>query len=276
MNHPMNATLIDRRDVNEELAIVRVRPDAGQVPPFRPGQYITLGLPRGDSARTEGAQRPNPATIQTAAARETRLVRRAYSIASSAEDRDSMEFYVVLVRAGRLTPRLWTVETGGRLWMDEKARGEFTLEEVPAGRDLIMISTGTGIAPFMSMLRTYRGTGRWRRFVLIHGVRRAGDLGYHNELLAISRDDPSVVYVPLVSREPPTSGWTGLRGRVQDVLNEGAFAHCCGVRLDPSQCHVFLCGNPAMIESVRAMLGERGFRTQTRTAPGNVHFERYW
>lgn len=276
MNQPMNATLIDRRDVNEELAIVRVRPDAGPVPAFRPGQYITLGLPREDSTQTAEVQRPNPAATATVAAGEVRLVRRAYSIASSAEDRDSMEFYVVLVRAGRLTPRLWTVETGGRLWMDETAKGEFTLDGVPAGRDLIMVSTGTGIAPFMSMLRTYRGTGRWRRFVMINGVRRAGDLGYHDELLRIGHEDPSVVYVPLVSREPPTSGWTGLRGRVQDVLNDAVLAHRSGVRLDPGECHVFLCGNPAMIESVQTMLEERGFRAQTPTTAGNIHFERYW
>jgi ferredoxin--NADP+ reductase len=81
-------------------------------------------------------------------------------------------------------------------------QGEFAIDLAPPDKDLVMVSTGTGIAPFVSMLRTYRGQDRWRRLVPINGVRRAADLGYRSELEAAARQDPGVIYVPLVTREP--------------------------------------------------------------------------
>lgn len=139
-----------------------------------------------------------------------------------------------------------------------------------------MVSTGTGIAPFISMLRTYRGQDRWRRFVLIHGARFAADLGYSDELNEVIHSDPSVTYVPLVTREPPESAWQGLRGRVQHALDPATYEAVVGAPLTPEECHVFLCGNPAMIDAVEALLVERGFATDTHEQRGNLHFERYW
>jgi ferredoxin--NADP+ reductase len=139
-----------------------------------------------------------------------------------------------------------------------------------------MVSTGTGVAPFMSMLRTYRGQNRWRRFVLINGVRVAADLGYRAELEQITREDPTVIYVPLATREPEGGSWTGLRGRVQTALEPATYQRLAGAPLDPAHCHVFLCGNPQMIDDVELLLGQRGFVTDSRTGRGNVHFERYW
>jgi ferredoxin--NADP+ reductase len=138
-----------------------------------------------------------------------------------------------------------------------------------------MVSTGTGIAPFMSMLRTYRGQDRWRRFVVVNGVRRASDLGYRDELEAICRADPTVCYVPVVSREPDAT-WSGLRGRVQIILDQEVFHPRVGAPLHPDDCHVFLCGNPAMLDELELLLQARGFRTHERHQPGNIHLERYW
>ena len=262
-----NATVVERHDLGGELSIVRVRPDSGQVADFKPGQFSTLGLPRddGDGSANKGAPGGRP-----------KLIRRAYSIASSPEQREYLEFYVVRVEGGRLTPKLWTVEQGGRLWMDEKIRGHFTLDDAPAGKDLVMVSTGTGIAPYISMLRTFRGKSRWRRFVMINGVRRVDELGYRQELEETSRSDPTVTYVSVVSREPADSDWLGLRGHVQLALEAETYQKLVGADLDPAQCHVFLCGNPEMIKSVQAMLEGRGFRTHNKKSPGNIHFERYW
>jgi len=271
MSHEaLNATVIERHDLHGELSIVKVRPDSGCVPPFSAGQFMTLGLPKPEEAEPPAAKahphrRPGP-----------RLIKRAYSIASSPNVRDHMEFFVVLVAEGKLTPKLWTVGAGGRLWMDTKAKGTFTLADVPAGRNLVMISSGTGIAPFMSMLRTDHGTGRWRRVVVINGTRQAEDLGYREELEQLAREDSGLVYVPVLSREPQESAWAGLRGRVQVALEPATFERLAGIPLDPGAAHVLLCGNPAMIDDVQALLEARGFQQHTKISAGNIHLERYW
>ena len=261
-----NATVVFRDDVTAELAVVRVRPDHGSAPPFEPGQFTLLGLPPA----------PTRAPREEPAARPRRLLRRAYSITSPSTDLSYLEFYVALVEHGQLSPQLWSVPRGGRLWMDSKVSGRFTLSGVPTDRDILMVATGTGIAPFVSMLRTYHGTGRWRHAVLVHGVRRATDLAYRGELEALAGSGSDFTYLPTVSREPERSPWLGLRGRVQEVLEDGTYDELVGRPLDPSRWHAFVCGSPEMIESVRETLSERGFSTGGGSERRNLHFERYW
>jgi ferredoxin--NADP+ reductase len=153
----------------------------------------------------------------------------------------------------------------------------FTMERVPDGRDLVFVATGTGIAPFVSMLRHYGGNPlRFARFVVVHGARERNDLAYREEIARAAAADRRVSYVPILSREPRGSTWSGLRGRVQTVLEPACFQSRAGFVLDPRSAHVFLCGNPAMIDDVRVQLGARGFTIDTPKTPGNVHFERYW
>ena len=260
-----NATVTFRTDLTAELSIVRVTPDRGAAPEFEPGQFTLLGLPPAASS--------GPPTTASAA---RRLVRRAYSIASTPAERRHLEFYVALVERGHLSPRLWTVPEGGRLWMDTRVSGRFTLAGVPPGADLLMVATGTGIAPFMSMLRTFHGTGRWRHAVLVHGVRRACDLAYRDELEALAASSSAFTYLPTVTREEDSSTWQGLRGRVQTILADGTYDVLVGRALDPAHWHAFLCGNPEMIGAVRDDLAGRGFSTGTDGGPRNLHFERYW
>jgi ferredoxin--NADP+ reductase len=219
----LNATLVLRRDLSERHAILRLQPDALPIPPFTPGQFIQVGLPRA------GADGP-------------RLARRAYSIASAADDRGGYELFVALVEEGRFTPELWTLAPGDRLWVGPRALGAFTLEHLPPGKDLALVATGTGVAPFVSMLRTYRERPPWRRVVLFHGVRRAADFGYRDELSERELADPAMRYFPVASGE--AEGWTGIRGRVQPLFERERFAALVGWPLDPSECHVLLCGNP--------------------------------
>jgi ferredoxin--NADP+ reductase len=267
MEHdPTNASLIERVDLTDVLSVVKIRPDSGTIPPFVPGQFFRLGLPRVDEMGGVAVRKSG----------RVRYTKRAYSIASSANITDHVEFFVVRVEEGALTPRLWDLDVGDRIWLDSAAKGEFTLDLAPAGKDLVMVSTGTGIAPFVSMLRTYRGQDRWRRFVLVNGSRFAADLAYRDEVHALVRTDPTVYYIPLVTREPAGGAWAGLRGRVQVALEPATYAKLVGAPLDPATCHVFLCGNPAMIDEVQAILEARGFQADTRDAPGNIHFERYW
>lgn len=260
-----NATVTSRADLNEILTVVRVRPDDGEVPKFLPGQYITLGLPRDPKSNPE---------VTKARSGRARVLRRPYSIASGPEEPE-IELFVVKVDQGRLTEKLWTVEEGGRVWLDKRIYGDFTLDSVPPGKDIICLSTGTGLAPFISMLRHFRGKNRWRKYVVLNGVRQVRDLGYYDELMQAQTEDPSVFYVPLVSRAEPHE-WDGIHGRVQAALDPEILAARSGCALDPETTHVFLCGNPQMIVDCEALLLERGFTLHTRKQPGNLHYERYW
>ncbi len=266
-----NATLVSREQLTSELAIIRVTPDTG-VPEFKPGQYTSLGVlpdPDSDFGR-EQAKKKGIA----------KLVLRPYSIASSPFDKEAIEFYLALVPIGAFTPLAWKLAEGDRLYVIPKCKGKFTLDDVPATKNLIGISTGTGLAPFVSMIRTYRETGRWRRFVVVHGTRYCGDLGYRNDLETLASRDETITYIPTCSREPEPknqSDWYGLRGRVNVAVEDHTFKQLAGIDLSPETCHIFLCGNPAMIDEMTDLFVARGFTPKDREHPdGNIHFEKYW
>ena len=261
----LNATIVHRREIHERLAILRVRPDALPFPVFEPGQFVQLGLIQ------ESPPRPGS---EAGAAPRLRIAKRPYSIASSPLETDYYEFFLALIEEGRLTPHLWKLGEGGRCFVDSRAVGTFTLRAVPPGTDVAMVATGTGVAPYVSMLRTYRADPPWRRAVLIHGARHASELAYDVELEALARSDPRFRYVPVVSRDPET--WPGVKGHVQVALDPERFAALAGFPLDASSCHVLLCGNPDMIRSARELLLPLGFAAPTATAAGNLHYERYW
>ena len=266
---PYNATLLEREDLNEALAIFKVKLDSGDELDFEPGQYTTLGL-------VDPNAKPNPKS-PASRRRGPKLIRRAYSIASSPKLRTHLEFYIVRVDEGKLTPLLWKIKRGDPLFMDNKIKGKFTLDSIPDGKDLVMVGTGTGMAPFWSMLNTFQGTGRWRKIIMLDGCRHAEDLGYYDKLTKIAEQDDSVVYLPTVTREPDDSPWQGLRGRVHGILEPDQFNKLTGVNLDPKQCHVLLCGSPQMIDQATENLEKLGFVTKDRDNPdGNIHFERYW
>lgn len=261
-----NATVISRRDLSAALAILRVRPDDAPIPDFVPGQFIQLGLPSSGAGSDAAAK----------------LDKRAYSIASSPADKEAFELLIALVPGGRLTPSIWTLRAGDVCWIDPHPLGLFTLEHVPPGKDLVLVATGTGIAPYVSMLRSYalgrplHRPERWNRCVVVHGVRRASDLAYLDEIRSLCAGDPSLAFYPTLSREPEISQWSGLRGRVQSVLSTELGHPRPDTLLRPERCHVFLCGNPSMIEEVRALLVARGFTPGSPRRGGNLHTERYW
>jgi ferredoxin--NADP+ reductase len=255
-----NMTLLERVDLNDELAVFRVLPDAG-VPDFEPGQFVVIGVP-GDELTKAG---------------KPKMIRRAYSIASSPTLTDCLELYIVRVEGGELTPRLWQLEQGARLWVGPKVSGKFTLDDVPDGKVLVMVGTGTGTAPFRAMYQRYRDADRWRKLVLFDGCRLVRDLGYLDEFNHHAAHDPSLLYLPTVTREPDSTDWPGLRGRVTTYLEPDAFKKLTGEPLTPENCSVFLCGNPAMIDQIEASLTEIGFAVNNRECPdGTLHFERYW
>jgi ferredoxin--NADP+ reductase len=265
--HAPNATIVQRRDVNDRVAILLIQPDSGRIEPFVPGQFVNLGLPADVPSAVAPAEPPA----------RTKLVKRSYSIASAPREAEAYELCVAWVDEGKLSSKLKPLHAGDRLWHDPIPKGIFTLEKIPDGLDLVFVATATGVAPFISMWREYRDKpGRFRRFVVVYGARERSDLAYHDELTEAARSDARVRYVPVLSRESPGSTWTGLRGHVQVAVDPTRAKEALGFALDPATTRIFLCGNPAMIEDVRQLILPHGFVPDTARQPGNVHFERYW
>jgi ferredoxin--NADP+ reductase len=263
-----NATVIGREEVNPQLLVLRVEPDTAMFD-FKPGQFGVLGL-LGRESRVLEAAAEEPVT------EPDKMIRRAYSIASSSVERRYVEFYLTLITSGQLTPRLFALKHGGRLFLGPKASGVFTLDRVPAGKAVVLIATGTGLAPYLSMLRTMLVNETQRRFVVLHGARFGWDLGYRGELESLARLRPNFIYIPSITRPEEDPHFRGYTGRVQALVKQGVVEKESGVALDPAQVDVFLCGNPDMVKTVKEMLEAKGFTTGQPGKPGTIHIEEYW
>ncbi|MBI4584610.1 MAG: ferredoxin--NADP reductase [Planctomycetes bacterium] len=205
------------------------------------------------------------------------MIKRAYSIASSSVSKEYLEFYISLVYSGALTPRLFDLKNGGRLWLSPGIAGLFTLSEVSQDKHVVLISTGTGLAPYMSMLRSQLTCGGERRFAVLHGARHSWDLGYHSELMALQRLCPNFIYLPSISRpEEEPAPWSGFKGYIQDLWNSKILEQASRFQFTPENTHIFICGNPGMIEGMVKILAKEGYREHTQKNPGQVHMERYW
>lgn len=229
---------------------------------FVPGQHISLGVPLEHAA--QGASAP--------------VIVRPYSVASSATDRMAVEFLIRRVRGGAATEALWRLAPGDGVWLKDKAQGKFTSQLLDADKQLVLFSTGTGLGPFLSILRTLEATRRLPKTLIVHGVRSSSELVYFNELTQLCRRDPRIRYVSCVSQDPdPISGHTMVHGRITHLLESGRFAELTGVDLDPERTQVMLCGNPTMVEESCVVLEERfGLTVHSARSGGNIFFERYW
>lgn len=263
-----NATVGQRIEVAPGLIILRVIPD-DPLFSFEAGQYTVLGLKR-------GARRVVEADADETDGDPEKLIRRAYSIASSSLADEYVEFYVTLVASGELTPRLFALEIKDRLFLGAKATGVFTLDRVAPEKHLLLVGTGTGLAPYMSMLRSELVCGGPRRFVVLHGARYSWDLGYRNELNSLSRLCSNMTYIPVISRPGEDPTWKGLTGYLQEVLFSGVVEERTGVAVSPDTFDIFLCGNPSMIEEAKERLTAIGFTPDKGRAVGNLHIEEYW
>lgn len=271
-NDPFNAIVSEPVFVNSEAMILRVKPDGWDLPEYAPGQFVVLALP-GKSPRI-----PYPLSeMEIEPPKPDKLIKRAYSVASSSKEKKYLEFYITLIRSGTLTPRLFALKEGDRIFMGKKLSGIFTLDDTPKESNLVMMGTGTGLAPYMSMIRTFLKSNCERKFTVIHGARHSWDLGYHTELSMLSKLVDNFNYIPVVSRpSQETIPWNGETGHVQDLWKRGVIAKDWGMEPTPKNTHVFLCGNPGMIDAALVMLKADGFTEQTRKKPGQVHVEKWW
>jgi ferredoxin--NADP+ reductase len=229
-----NATLVKRVDHTTELASFWVKLDGDPVP-FEPGQYMTIGI-----------------------LADEKLWQRPYSVASApaVAGSEGYELYVRLVPVIRFTTLLWRLQPGARVRLIGP-KGKFMLEP-DDDRMHLYVSTGTGLAPFVAMIRETRAQQKPRRTVVLHGVSHASDLGYRDELETMERDGVYPLrYVPTISRpgDPRNAGWGGRTGRVEQVVAD--VCRDLGLRADRTV--VYICGNPEMILNVERVLMDRNF-----------------
>ena len=302
-----NATVSSRVEVAPGLIILRVAPD--KLPfEFRSGQYVVLGLkasePRIDESEAEApsvvagpvespaleaslaaviagteesraAVDAQAARVALAAADPDRMIRRAYSIASESRADEYLEFYLTVVMSGELTPRLFNLAIKDRLYVGPKAVGVFTLNKAP-GKHILMIGTGTGLAPYMSMLRSELECNGPRQFVVVHGARFSWDLGYRTELTGLARHCRNFHYIPVITRPQEDVTWRGRSGYLQNLIASDAIEEETGLALTPDNFDIFLCGNPGMIETVISWAEARGFVKDKGHDIGTLHTEEYW
>lgn len=184
-----------------------------------------------------------------------------------------LEFYGVIVPQGPLSPRLACLQPGDALYLSTNPSGFLVLLEVPPAEELWLLATGTGLAPFLSILRTDPPWRTYRRVILAHAVRRANELVYRDLIEAAkhARGD-QFRYVTFVSREDHPGS---LPGRIPAAIRDGRLeAAACAIAPERSQ--FMLCGNPDMVKDVTAALVERGLRKHRRRAPGHITVENFW
>lgn len=240
-----------RRQWTSELFTLYV--DAPEVT-FVAGQFARLALPG-----SPGDAEP--------------MIGRPYSFVNPPEAAPH-EFYLIVVPGGPLSPRLAALGAGDAVWLGARANGFFCVPEVPAADVLWCLATGTGIGPFLSMLRTPQTWTRFTRVVLVHAVRSAAELTYRDAITSIDAAHAGAFsYVPMVSREANPSGLTG---RIPAAIDDGRLEARVGIALSPENSQVMLCGNPAMVEDTQATLLRRGMRRHRRREPGHVTVETYW
>lgn len=266
----LNAVITSKIEVAPGLMILQVKPKNWDLPDFKGGQFVVLGVP----ATVERVELSDKEDIEYEAGK---IIKKPYSIASSSLEKEYIEFYITLVRSGSLTPRLFNLKVGDEVFMGKKFTGMFTLEEVPKESNIVLIATGTGLAPYMSMLRSELMCKDNREFAVIHGARHSWDLGYESELATMDRLCDNFKYVSTISRpKEERAPWNGNIGYVQDIWKIGDFENTLGFMPTAKDTHVFLCGTPGMVDEMVVILQEDGYKEHTRKETGNLHYEKWW
>lgn len=201
-------------------------------------------------------------------------VQRAYSYVNAPSD-STLEFYVVNVPEGKLSPRFHRLQPGDELLVTKDAAGFFVLDEIPPCRTLWMLATGTGIGPYFSILQEGKGLERFEHIVLVHAARLGRDLSYLPLMKQLQQRHGDRLRIQTVVSREQSEG--SLTGRVPALISSGALEAAVGLPLDAQTSHVMLCGNPQMVRDTQQLLkDERQMSKHLRRRPGHITSEQYW
>lgn len=248
--YTLETVLSVQRWTNNLFSFRLTRPDAFR---FTAGQFVRIG-------------------IQT----DEGLIFRAYSVVSSPFD-ETLEFFSIVVPDGAFTSRLQYLKVGDPLYLEKIPYGFLTLAryQQPAPHDLWLLATGTGLAPFISILQDFSTWQQYRSIVLAYSVRTEQELAYVDEIKQIQQDfgegGAAFHFVPIVTRDPLAS----LNQRLPKLIESGKLEDVVKQKLNVATSHVMLCGNPQMVEDTKEALKSRGL-VMNRRGEGNIAVENYW
>lgn len=201
-------------------------------------------------------------------------VQRAYSYVNAPKD-DLLEFYLVTVPDGKLSPHLQALQPGDQVMVTKEAAGFFVLDEVPECKTLWMLATGTAIGPYLSMLQQGEGLDRFENIVLVHAARYAADLSFLPLMQQLQQRYHGKLHMQTVVSREAIPG--SLTGRVPALIENGELERATGLTLDADSSHVMLCGNPQMVRDTQQLLKEtREMRKHLKRKPGHITSEHYW
>ncbi len=247
MSRWIEGRVIDNRRWTSQLYSLQIDAPVG---PFKAGQFTRLGLD------IDGER-----------------VARPYSFVNAPHER-YVEIYSITVPGGPLSNRLFHLTAGNQVWLAPKGAGFFTLVEVPDGKYLWMLSTGTALGPFLAILKTDEPCARFRKIVLAHAVRTAEELTYQDTIRELMTAHPDqLTYIPFVSREDTDFA---IKGRVPPAIEDGRLESRAGIALTADDSQVMLCGNPAMVGDTSDVLEARGLKKNKRKEKGHITTENYW
>ena len=247
-------TLLDVQPLTPNLFSLRVTRDAGFR--FRSGQFARLGVAKADGS----------------------VVWRAYSMVSAPHD-EYLDFFSIVVPGGEFTSELSRLGEGDTLLVERLAFGFLTLDRFVDGRDLWLLATGTGIAPFMSILQDFEAWERFDNIKLVYSVREARELAYLNEIAGLEQREylaehaGKLQFIPVVTRERHPGA---LSQRITTLIENGELEKAAGLELSPEHSRIMLCGNPEMIDETRKVLKARDLQLSLSKRPGQVAVETYW
>ncbi len=247
-------TLLDVQSLTPSLFTLRTTRDPGFR--FRAGQFVRLGVTKADG----------------------NIVWRAYSVVSSPFD-EHLDFFSIVVPGGEFTSELSRLREGDTLLVERQATGFLTLDRFVDGRDLWMLGTGTGIAPFLSILQDFEVWEKFERIILVYSAREARELAYQSLIHELSEREylaehaHKLTYIPIVTREQYPGA---LNKRITALIEKGELEQAAGVALTPEHSRVMICGNPQMIDDTRQMLKQRDMQLSLTRRPGQVAVENYW
>ncbi|WP_418114926.1 ferredoxin--NADP reductase [Vibrio scophthalmi] len=207
---------------------------------------------------------------------EGNTISRAYSLVNAPlTSSDMLEFLIIADPNGQLSPRLHQLKEGQAIFVGQRANGDLTFESIPKQSDTLwLLSTGTGIGPFLALLDDLNFRPSNRRIVLVHAVRHQSDLVYRyliNQL--VEQYQGRLIYQPIVSREQVPEA---LHGRIPALIESGELMQATDAEFHAEQSFVMLCGNPEMIKSTISTLTEKGLTKHRTAQAGNIIYERYW
>lgn len=238
--------VVEKKMWTDQLYSLSVEAD---IEPFRAGQFGRLAL------EIDG-----------------QTVARSYSFVNAPNERP-YEFYSIIVPEGPLSPRLQAMKPGDQVFLAPKGAGFLTLADVPLGENLWLLSTGTALGPFLSILKTADPWQRFKTIVLVHAVRQAKELSYRDTIEKFAVQGEQFCYIPFVSREDTDFA---INGRVPAAIESGVLEARAGINITADKSQVMLCGNPDMVHDTRAILEARGLKLNKRKDPGQISVENYW